>query len=107
MTLCNYKPTTWKGKYRSMKNTEQGKGKGKFLPKIEEISDGNTETYSKYFDSHRCLSQSQESECISTHNKDDITRVFERCHQSIAREEGMEGNLKGNYLRLCLEDRMN
>ena len=38
-------------------------------------------------------------------------KVFERCHQGVARGEGMEGNLKGNYLRLipglCLEERMN
>ena len=30
----------WKGKYRSMNNTKYGKGKGKLLPKIEEISGG-------------------------------------------------------------------
>ena len=46
-------------------------------------------------------------------------RVFERCHQGLARmekkggaeEEAMEGKLNGYYLRLipglCLEDRTN
>ena len=46
-----------------------GKGKGKLLPKIEEISRGkgtqkHTETYSKYFDGHGHLSQSEESKCM-------------------------------------------
>ena len=55
----------WKGKYRSTNNTNEVKGKGKRFPKIEEISGGNahTKTYMKYFDDHRCLSQSEESEC--------------------------------------------
>ena len=69
----------------------------------------HTETKSKYFDGHSHLSQSEESECMLAHEKDGITRVFERCHQGL-REEWMEGNLKGDYLRLmpalCLEDRM-
>ena len=59
----------------------------------------HTETYTKYFDSHIRLSQSEESECMWTHDKEGT------------RKEGMKGNLKGNYMRLipglCLENRMN
>ena len=44
------------------------KRKGKLLLKNEEISRGkvhkHTETNLKYFDDHRCLSQSEESKCI-------------------------------------------
>ena len=36
--------------------------------KIEE--ERHTETKSKYFNSHSCLSQSEESECMWTHDKD-------------------------------------
>ena len=57
------------------------------------------ETVSKYFDGHGRPSQSEESKCMWAHDKDDVTRVFERCHQGL-REEWMEGNLKGDYLRL-------
>ena len=51
--------------------TKYGKGKGKLLPKIEEISGGKApmKTCLKYFD-HRCLSQSEESKCTWTHSKD-------------------------------------
>ena len=62
------------------------------------------ETVSRYFDGHRHFSQSEESECMWTHDKGGITRVFERW-------KVFEGYLKGNYLRLipglCLEDRIN
>ena len=49
----------------------------------------HTETSSKYFHGHRRLSQSEESELMCTHGKDGVTRVFERCHQGVAREEGI------------------
>ena len=63
--------TTWKEKYQSMDNTNNGKGKGKLLPKNEEISrwKKHTETYLKFFDNHSCLSQSEESKCMWTHGK--------------------------------------
>jgi len=41
------------------------------------------------FDGHGSLSQSEESECMWAHDKDGVTRVFERCHQGVAR--GMDG----------------
>ena len=90
--------------------------KGELLPKIWEISGGKAhtthmETYSKYFDGHRCLSQSEESECKWTHGKDGITREFLKGATRGLREEWMEANLKGDYLKLmpglCLEGRMN
>ena len=49
----------------------------------------HTETKTKYFNGHGRLSQSKESECMWAHDKDGITRVFERCHQGVAR--GMDG----------------
>ena len=49
----------------------------------------HTETRSKYFDGHGRLSQSEESECKWAHDKYGVTRVFERCHQWVAR--GMDG----------------
>ena len=54
------------------------KGKGKLLPKIEEISGGkaHTESHLKYFDGHRCLSLSEESKFMCTHCKDGVTREF-------------------------------
>ena len=82
----------------------------------EESTHKHTETHLKYFNGHRRFSQSKESKCMWTHSKDGVTRVFERCHQGVVREEGggeegMQGKLNGNYLRLiqglCLEDRMN
>ena len=57
--------------------------------------DRHTKTKLKYFDGHGCLSQSDESECMWTHDKDGVTRVFERCHQGVAR--GMDG---GKFKRL-------
>ena len=48
-------------------NTKYGKRKGKLLPKIEQFSrkkkgmQKHTETYLKYFEVHRHLSQSEES----------------------------------------------
>ena len=50
----------------------------KLLPKIEEITvdrhmNTHTETKSKYFDGHGHPSQSEESECMWTHDKDGIT----------------------------------
>ena len=35
-------------------------------------------TYSKYFDNHNCLSQSEEGSCMWTHGKDGITREFSK-----------------------------
>ena len=49
----------------------------------------HTITKSKYFDEHSSLSQWEEGECMWTHDKDGVTRVFERCHQGVAR--GMDG----------------
>ena len=53
------------------------------LPKIEErsLKERHTQTKSKYFAGHRRLSQSEESECMWTHNKDDVTRdaIFVMC----------------------------
>ena len=49
----------------------------------------HTETKSKYFDGHGCLSQSEEREFMWAYDKDGVTRVFERCHQGVAR--GMDG----------------
>ena len=46
----------------------------------------HTETKSKHFDGHGHISQSEGSECMSAHEKDGDTRVFERCHQGVARE---------------------
>jgi hypothetical protein len=57
------------------------------------------ETYSKYFDGHRRLSQSEESECMWTHDKNGITREFLKGATRGLREEGMERNVKGNYLK--------
>jgi hypothetical protein len=63
----------------------------------------------KYFDGHRRLSQSEESEYMWTHDKDGVTREFLEGATRGLQEKWMEGNLKGNYLRLipglCLEDR--
>ena len=65
----------------------------------------------KYFDGHRRLSQSEESEYMRTHDKGGITRKFLKGATRGLQEERKEGNLKGNYQRLlpglCLEDRMN
>jgi len=71
----------------------------------------HTETYLKYFDGHKRLSQSEENESMWTHNKDGVTREFLKGATRGLWEEWKEGNLKGNYLRLilglCLEDRTN
>ena len=40
------------------------------------LQDRHTETWSKYFDRHGRLSQSEESECMLTHDKDGIARGF-------------------------------
>ena len=61
--------------------TNKGKGKWKLLPGIEEITKGtgthkHTETVSRYIDWHGRLSQSKESKCLWTHDKDGITREF-------------------------------
>ena len=56
---------------------------------VDRHTNTHTETKSKYFDGHGRPSQSEESECMWAHNKDDITRVLERCHQGVAR--GMDG----------------
>ena len=42
----------------------------------------HTETKSKYFDGRP--SQSEEIKCMWAHDKDGVTRVFERCHQGVA-----------------------
>ena len=71
------------------------------------------ETYLRYFDDHRCLSQSEESKCMWTHGKDGATWEFWKaspggCETGRGGEEGMVGKLNGNYLKLipgmCLED---
>ena len=49
----------------------------------------HTETKSKYFDGHGRLSQSKESQCMWAHDNDGVIRVFERCHQGVAK--GMVG----------------
>ena len=36
----------------------------------------HTETWLKYFDGHSCFSQSEENECMWTHDKDGVTREF-------------------------------
>ena len=56
----------------------------------------HTESVSKYFDGHGCLSQSEESKCLWTHDKDGVTREFMKGATRGLREEWMEGN----YLRL-------
>ena len=48
----------------------------------------HTEKKSKYFNGHSRPSQSGENECMWAHDKDGITRVFERCHQGVARGDG-------------------
>ena len=117
----NEKETTWKGKYRSTDNTKYGKGKGKLLPKIEEISGGKVDTNTRKLilniSTITCLSQSEESKCMRTHSKDGITREFLKSatrglrEWNVRGEEGTEGKLNNNYLRLipglCLEDRTN
>ena len=69
--------------------------------------DRHTETVSRYFDWHGSLSQSKESKCLWTHDKDGITREFMKGATRGLREGWMEGN----YLRLMpgmsLEDRTN
>ena len=69
------------------------------------------ETCSKYFNGHRHLSQSEDSEFMWKHDKDGVTREFLKGAPSGLREEWMKGNLKGNYLRLIpglyLEDGRN
>ena len=57
-------------------NILQNKGKEIEKLKRRKGTHKHTETYLKYFDGHRCLSQSEESECIRTHGKDGITREF-------------------------------
>ena len=47
------------------------------------------ETCSNYFDSHRCLSQSEESKCMWTHGKDGVTRHSQRS-SSIRREHAVK-----------------
>ena len=42
----------------------------------EEWHTQTPETYSKYFDGHRHLSQSEESECMWTHDEDGVTREW-------------------------------
>ena len=73
--------------------------------------DRHTKTVSRYFDRHSRLYQSEESKCLWTHDKDGITREFMKDATRGLQEEWIEGNLKGNYLRLmpglCLEDRTN
>ena len=49
----------------------------------------HTETKSKYFYGHGRPFQSEENKCIWAHDKDGVTRVFERCHHGVAR--GMDG----------------
>ena len=59
------------------------------------------EIYLIYFDDHGCLSQSEESKCKWTHDKDGATWVFKKyqqggCKTGRGGEEGMEGKLNGN-----------
>ena len=67
----------------------------------------HTETVLRYFDWHGRLSQSKESKCLWTHDKDSITREFMKGATRGLRE----GWKEGNYLRLMpglsLEDRTN
>ena len=56
----------------------------------------HTETVSRFFDRHGYLSQSEESKCLWTHDKDGVTREFTKGATRGLREGWMEGN----YLRL-------
>jgi hypothetical protein len=60
----------WKGKYWSMDNTKyMEKERENSYRKLKRSSEErHTETYSKYIDGDRCLSQSEESKCMWTHS---------------------------------------
>ena len=66
-----------------------------------------TEIVSKYFNRHGGPYQSEESNCLQTHDRDGVTREFMKGGTRGLREGWMEGN----YLRLMpglsLEDRTN
>jgi hypothetical protein len=47
-------------------------------------------TVSKYFDGHGHLSQSEESKCLSTHDRDGVTREFMKGATKGLQEEWME-----------------
>ena len=94
-------------------NPKYGKGKGKLLPKIKEISGekAHTETYLKYFDGHRCLSRSEESKCMWTCGKMASRECLWKVPLGGCETGSGEGWGVGDYLRLlpglCQDDRMN
>jgi len=47
----------------------------------------------KYLDGHGHFSQSEEGEFMWAHDKDGVTRVFERYHPGVARGTHNEGRL--------------
>ena len=66
-----FKPSLWFYQHwREFKVKENGKRKRKLLLKNEDISKGKTHTHTqthgnlRYFDNHRCLSQSEETKCM-------------------------------------------
>ena len=106
-----------------MDNTKYGNGKGKLLPKIEEVSGGEAHTnICKLIQNILTITDvflNQKRVNVCEHMvKIASCEIFERCHKGVAREEGGEGGeewmkrkLNGNYLwlipGLCLEDRKN
>jgi hypothetical protein len=95
----------WKGKYRSTDSTKYGREKGKFTENWRYILRKGTQTYSEYFDSHRCLFQSEESKLCAYMAKMASLESFWKvplggCKRGRWGEE--EGKLNGNYLRLIV-----
>ena len=68
------------------------------------------ETYLRYFDNHRCLSQSEKSKCTWTHINMASRESSWKVPPGILRdrkgggEEGMDGKLNGNYLTLIIKN---
>jgi hypothetical protein len=58
--------STWKAKYRSKDNTKNGKRENCYQKMKRSLEERlkHTETYLIHLDYHRCLSQSEESECM-------------------------------------------
>jgi hypothetical protein len=77
---------------------------------VDRHTNTHTETKSKYFDGHGSLSQSERAN-VCEHTTRMASLEFLKSATRGLREEWMEGNLKGDYLKLmsglCLEDKMN
>ena len=70
-----------------IQNKEKENSYQKLKRSPEESTQKHTETYSKYFDGYRHLSQSEENECMWTHATDGDALLIEKdiCdHQNIS-----------------------